>query len=494
MRSFLSLVVLVCVVAVQAISTTGNRLLVVLEETEGKGRFSKFWGDLEARGYQLSFESPKNEKLALIKHGERAYDHLILMPPKSKGLGPALTPAILLNFMKLNGNMLLTLSADQPTPSSITSLLLELSISLPADRNALVTDHFNYDVRSSAETHDVLLLPRPEALRSDVMNFFGAEDGSSDQVLALPHSVGHTLGSDSPLVAPILRAPSTAYSYNPKDSSASLEEDTFATGSQISLVSAFQARNAARLVVLGSVDALADEWSDAKVQLPSGKKELKTANRAFARQVTEWAFMEVGVLRVDGIEHYLASTATTANQTGIAVSSTDLNPKIYRVKNEMTYNIALSLYSRTHWIPYTPPASDAIQLEISMLSPFHRLTLSPSSQPTLHSSSSSTSQNTKSKPTTSTLYTRTFPLPQQHGIFTLLTNYKRPFLTPVEEKRSVTVRHFAHDEWERSWRISGAWVGVIGVWGTVVGWVVFVGLWLFAEPVGRREKRGKKVL
>ncbi len=38
-----------------------------------------------ARGYKLSFESPKNDKLALFEHGERAYDHLILFPPKSKG-------------------------------------------------------------------------------------------------------------------------------------------------------------------------------------------------------------------------------------------------------------------------------------------------------------------------------------------------------------------------------------------------------------------------
>lgn len=37
------------------------------------------------RGFKISFESPKNEKLALFEHGERAYDHLILLPPKSKG-------------------------------------------------------------------------------------------------------------------------------------------------------------------------------------------------------------------------------------------------------------------------------------------------------------------------------------------------------------------------------------------------------------------------
>lgn len=38
------------------------------------------------RGYRISFESPKNEQLSLFKHGERAFDHIIILPPKSKGI------------------------------------------------------------------------------------------------------------------------------------------------------------------------------------------------------------------------------------------------------------------------------------------------------------------------------------------------------------------------------------------------------------------------
>lgn len=38
-----------------------------------------------ARGYTISFESPKNNQFSLFKHGEKAYDHLLLLPPKSKG-------------------------------------------------------------------------------------------------------------------------------------------------------------------------------------------------------------------------------------------------------------------------------------------------------------------------------------------------------------------------------------------------------------------------
>jgi len=37
------------------------------------------------RQFQLTFESPKSEDLSLFRHGQLAYDHLILTPPKSKG-------------------------------------------------------------------------------------------------------------------------------------------------------------------------------------------------------------------------------------------------------------------------------------------------------------------------------------------------------------------------------------------------------------------------
>jgi oligosaccharyltransferase complex subunit beta len=112
-----------------------------------------------------------------------------------------------------------------------------------------------------------------------------------------------------------------------------------------------------------------------------------------------------------------------------------------------------------------------------MLSPFHRLNLK------------------RSKTTvTSTIFTASFKLPDQHGIFNFKVNYKRPFLSNVEEKNTVTVRHFAHDEWPRSWVISGAWPWITGIAVTVGGWVVFVALWLWSKPVPLKlTTSGKKV-
>lgn len=148
-----------------------------------------------------------------------------------------------------------------------------------------------------------------------------------------------------------------------------------------------------------------------------------------------------------------------------------------RTKEDQTYEIEVSEYSWDKWIPYVPVAADSVQLEFSMLSPFHRLTL-----------------DTSGSTTTSTIYTASFRLPDQHGIFNFLVNYKRPFLSNIEEKNTVTVRHFAHDEWPRSWVISGAWPWIAGIGVTITGWVGFVALWLWSKPVPLRlTTSGKKM-
>jgi oligosaccharyltransferase complex subunit beta len=269
-----------------------------------------------ARGFELAFESPKSDKLNLFSLGERAYDHILLLPPSGKAYGNALSPNILLDFLNNDGNILLGLSADSPTPTAIVSLLLELDIHLPPDRHAVVVDHFNYDAASAQEKHDVIIVEAPKPIRKDVKNYFGGE-----KPLVVPHAVGQVLGSASPLLAPILRAPSTAYSYNPKDDSDSVE-DLFASGRQLSLVSALQARNSARFTVLGSVEMLQDKWFDETVTLDG--KSVSTGNRDFAAKVSGWTFKEFGVLKVGKLEHHLAEGGDG-----------EINPKIYRIKNDV---------------------------------------------------------------------------------------------------------------------------------------------------------------
>jgi oligosaccharyltransferase complex subunit beta len=224
--------------------------------------------------------------------------------------------------MNAQGNILVALSSDNATPTSLVSLLAELDIQLPADRTGLVVDHFNYDASSAADMHDVLLLPPPGPIRPDVKDFFGAGAGK-DEVIAFPRGVGAALGT-SELLTPVLRAPRTAYSYNPKEQ-AEVVDDLFAAGEQLSLVSAFQARNSARFTLVGSAEMLQDKWFDAEVSTVGGTKAARTFNRDFAKRVSGWTFNEIGVLRVNWIEHLLDEDAPAY----------EVNPKIYRIKNNV---------------------------------------------------------------------------------------------------------------------------------------------------------------
>lgn len=121
------------------------------------------------------------------------------------------------------------------------------------------------------------------------------------------------------------------------------------------------------------------------------------------------------------------------------------------------------------------PKGDHLQLEFSMLSPFHRLNLESSP---------------KRAGDSAAVFERTFTLPDQHGIFNFKLNYKRPLLTNVEEKRTVSVRHIAHDEWPRSYAISGAWPWLSGIAATVTGFVAFAAVWMYSKPAAAaREKK-----
>ena len=66
MRSFLSLFVFLFAAVVSAISTSGNRLLVILDDVADKENYSKFLGDLESMAYLSGFKlHPRTQWLTI---------------------------------------------------------------------------------------------------------------------------------------------------------------------------------------------------------------------------------------------------------------------------------------------------------------------------------------------------------------------------------------------------------------------------------------------
>lgn len=117
MRLLLSLAAaaLAAVAPAAAVSSTGSRVLVALEKGLSKGDYSQFWADLQgpssraashlqpvvlttlplpppARGYELTFKTPKDESTKLVEFGERNFDHVILFTPSTKSASALLPP------------------------------------------------------------------------------------------------------------------------------------------------------------------------------------------------------------------------------------------------------------------------------------------------------------------------------------------------------------------------------------------------------------------
>jgi oligosaccharyltransferase complex subunit beta len=228
-----------------------------------------------------------------------------------------LTPRKLVEFTNKDGNVLLLTSRSE-TPEQARELARELDIDIPP-RDYISVDHFNYDTLSDPEKHDLILVTRPSRSTA-TQNYFSGKN--SDEVIAF-RGVGHTLGN-RPLLFPILKGSRTAYAYDTKEDFA-YAEDPWTAGNQLHYVTAFQARNNARITVSGSTEMFSNEFFDLKVKAANGKKTA-TANRAFAKEITQWTFKEVGVVKVVAIRHRLA------NET-----DAQINPQIYRIKNDIVY-------------------------------------------------------------------------------------------------------------------------------------------------------------
>ena len=154
--------------------------------------------------------------------------------------------------------------------------------------------------------------------------------------------------------------------------------------------------------------------------------------------------------------------------------SKERNTEQLTTTEKQVFNIEVSEYSKDHYAPFEVPAHDALQLEFTMLSPFYRLDLQPTR-----------------KTENSTIYSIQFTIPDQHGIFSFRVNYKRPFLTNIEEKHEITIRHFAHDEYPRSWAITGAWTYIGGLWSVIGGFFAFALVWLYSAPTSGALKAKK---
>ncbi|CDZ97114.1 Oligosaccharyltransferase, beta subunit [Phaffia rhodozyma] len=451
------------VTSVQAASSTGNRILVALEKQVSQNDYSKFWASLRERGYELTFKSPLDTSPSLTAFDERSFDHVILFTPTSKNYSPDLSPQALIKHLSLNGNILIGTS---PSISEFNrDFAREFSIEFqPSDSYLIDHAHFSSTFDQAEAPHTALALSYAESI---VHNAAVVSSGYEYKCPVVYRGIAHSYGKEpSPLLVPILHGSKSSYSAEPRVPEGpddSVYPPEFLAGSKAQLVSGFQTLDNSRVVFAGSIDLFSDKFWDTPVQLPTQdvKKAhvpadcASTGNRAFVKDVTQWAFQEKGVLRVVNATHH-------------RVGETE-ERELYRIKDDLSYSITLQSHDpngkKSSWLP--AQVKD-LQLDFTMLDPHVRVDLLP-----VAAGAGARSEGQE--------YSAEFKAPDRHGVFKFLVDYKRAGWSFVHSSQTVSVVPFRHDEYPRF--IQGAWPFYSGALSTVGAFVLFCVLWLgWKEP------------
>ncbi|KAG0750532.1 hypothetical protein G6F62_010155 [Rhizopus arrhizus] len=431
--SFISLFVIsFLTILASATSTTGNRVLILLDSLTDVDKYTQFWDQLQERGFETVFKAADDEATSLYYFGEQIYSHIIHFATKSSNLGTHqhLNNIQLVNFVKKGGNMLIAVT---PEPSdSIRALASEFNIELESEK---VFDHSQF-----IEKDQSLIAT------SNIVGPASIVDKKQLKAPVLFSGTGLTVG-DSPLSTAILNAESSAFTadeYQPRAD----------TSHPVSLVGALQARNSARVTFVGSLDMFSNKLMSSAANLHSGQSNDKSGNEEFVKQLTQWTFQEKGVLKMIGYNHHKENETEQLDW--------------YRVKDEIVYTIDIVEYKNDEWVPYK---ADDVQLEIIMLDPYIRTTL-------------------KQVPSTDNVgrFETHVKLPDVYGIFTLKVNYKRSGFTYLLAEDQVSIKPFRHNEYPRYLTAAYPYYSATG--SMIIGFILFSTVWL-ATWGGNDSKKTK---
>ncbi|KXZ51811.1 hypothetical protein GPECTOR_11g252 [Gonium pectorale] len=324
----------------------------------------------------------------MIKYGELALH---------TGFGGSIDQQTILDFVDSGHNVLMGVSSE--ASEAIRNLAAEFGVDLD-DKGTKVFDHFNYAAKADGTVDHTLLATR-DLVDAPVIT------GGPYKKPILFRGAAATVPADSELATVVLSAPATAYSHDPKK--AMLEPPSLMAGGAISLVTAVQARNNARMVVAGSVEMFTNEFFSMKVNV--GGESTGSANRKFTVALARWAFQDRGVLVASHLRHHKLGEAA--------------QPAGYRVNDEVEFLVDIHEVEAGASKPY---AADDVQLEFIMLNPYIRVPLTHDGQGT---------------------YSLRFKVPDVYGVFKYYIDYSHRGYSYIKLTHQVPVRPFKHNEYER---------------------------------------------
>lgn len=420
-------------------SVAGCNVLVALNRPSEEALYSKFIGSLRSRGFNVtvsavtSFEKSSGEFSNL-------YRHVVMVGVEAKTKGDGLQPKNILDYVsreKMPINLIWAGSSSMRNEWSDFALNFGIDMD---ESNTAVFDHFswlNSPGNDNATGRHSLVTSSRIYPNSHVFTNLRETDGGKSAVAF--RGIAHRLTGKNALAFPLLYGNPTSYSYLIDDDMPA--SSPHIAGGELLFASAVQLLNNARVVFLGSSELLTDKFFD--LSQPDRGVE-QTANELFARDVSEWAFQEKAMLKLQRVHYHL-------------LQSKEIKAHEFRVKEEIEYEIDLSQWKDGAFVPFL--AND-LQVEAVMLDPYVRKTLTPTT-------SSLTAQR----------YSTQFQLPDVHGVFTLKLEYRRLGLAYIEHSETVNVRPFRHDEYDRF--IPNAYPYYVSSFSMMVAFIIFSVLWLF---------------
>ncbi|KAA0189178.1 Dolichyl-diphosphooligosaccharide--protein glycosyltransferase 48 kDa subunit, partial [Fasciolopsis buskii] len=382
---------------------------------------------LTENGYQLTIRVADDSTLSLTKYGEYLYKHVILLAPSVTEFGGSLSVKELIKFVDEGGNLVVTGSSD--IGEAIREIGSECGVEFDETATAVI-DHYNYDLTDDG-THTKIVVSPKNLIKESVIV------GDAIENHFLYRGVGISSDPANPLLMSILRADKTAYSYS---TTKSVTDYPNSVGANTHLIVALQARNNARVLFVGSLDFLSNEfYRSPAMNAVSNTQFPASGNKHLMDNLLPWLLGKRGQLRVAGVEHYLANQYFTPSQ--------------YTIMDEVFYSIVIETKNETgDWIPFE--AND-VQLEFVRIDPFIRRNLDYKDGK----------------------YFTILKLPDVYGVFKFVVDYHRVGYTHLVSIHQVPVRPFTHTQYERF--IEAAYPYYLSAISMLVGVVLFTFIFLY---------------
>ena len=410
--------------------------------------FKSFLSLLESNEYNYTLYNIQNSeedtpnRVKLTKMDNSLYDNVIIFPISKTTLKKEsstsenkslLSSKNLLSFFNdYNGNLMIITSPYTNNVDSLINLLNEFGI-FPSPKNQIVKDFF--------QDKESLLVSSSNLLNKYVYTV--SDNNNNNTYFNLGKSSVARLDNREQLV-PILKSSKTSFIETTQEK----DFEPWVTGSQGYLIAGFQGvNNNARLVWFGSTDLIDNSNYD--------------TNRHLIENLVNWNFNAKSVIKSLKSRHYHAETKLTYDE---------LN---YKVNDMIRYEIDITEWNGSKWIPFI---ADDIQFELRQVDPYYRINLT-------RIMDNETNDNIFARYTTND-----FKLPNRHGMFKFLTEYKRNGLSTIKDEDIKAVRHLAYDEYPRSWEITNSWVYLAANLVVISSFIIFVILFLTNTNVTTMKK------